>query len=146
MTCRVLNIARQPHYRWLTNPVTAAEWAEAPLTCDCRVIRPRGRVAGVLLLCRSRGLWWRLRTVDAGLPVLSRDRGVWGRRLAMVVGVCEVVRAGADLSSRLKAGRSPGPSAPVTSCFAVVGRRKGNRASGKPCHPTCHQRHPVKVT
>ena len=29
VTCRVLNIARQPYYRWLTNPVTDAELIEA---------------------------------------------------------------------------------------------------------------------
>jgi putative transposase len=31
VTCRVLNIARQPYYRWLDNPVTDAELAEAYL-------------------------------------------------------------------------------------------------------------------
>lgn len=29
VTCRVLKIARQPYYRWLTDPVTDAEWAAA---------------------------------------------------------------------------------------------------------------------
>ena len=29
VTCRVLGLARQPYYRWLDNPVTAADWAEA---------------------------------------------------------------------------------------------------------------------
>ena len=29
VTCRVLNIARQPYYRWLAAPVTASELAEA---------------------------------------------------------------------------------------------------------------------
>ena len=32
VTCRVLNIARQPFYRWLAEPVTQAEWDEALLT------------------------------------------------------------------------------------------------------------------
>jgi putative transposase len=31
VTCRVLKIARQPYYRWLTAPVTDAEWTEAHL-------------------------------------------------------------------------------------------------------------------
>ncbi|HEY6748698.1 MAG TPA: DDE-type integrase/transposase/recombinase [Mycobacteriales bacterium] len=31
VTCRVLKIARQPYYRWLAAPVTAAEWTEAHL-------------------------------------------------------------------------------------------------------------------
>jgi putative transposase len=31
VTCRVLKIARQPYYRWLTNPVTDAEWTQAHL-------------------------------------------------------------------------------------------------------------------
>lgn len=26
VTCRVLNIARQPYYRWLRDPVSALEW------------------------------------------------------------------------------------------------------------------------
>ena len=29
VTCRVLNIARQPYYRWLAQPVTDAEWYDA---------------------------------------------------------------------------------------------------------------------
>lgn len=29
VTCRVLNLARQPYYRWLKDPVTQAEWDEA---------------------------------------------------------------------------------------------------------------------
>ncbi|MGK2957016.1 MAG: hypothetical protein ACSLFB_01150 [Acidimicrobiales bacterium] len=32
VTCRVLNIARQPYYRWLACPITDAEWDEAQLT------------------------------------------------------------------------------------------------------------------
>lgn len=31
VTCRVLKIARQPYYRWLDDPVTDAEWAQAHL-------------------------------------------------------------------------------------------------------------------
>ena len=31
VTCRVLNLARQPYYRWLANPVTDAEWVRGPL-------------------------------------------------------------------------------------------------------------------
>jgi len=29
VTCRVLKLARQPYYRWLEDPVTTAEYAEA---------------------------------------------------------------------------------------------------------------------
>jgi transposase InsO family protein len=29
VTCRVLNLARQPYYRWLAAPVTDAEWVQA---------------------------------------------------------------------------------------------------------------------
>ena len=29
VTCRVLKLARQPYYRWLANPITDAELAEA---------------------------------------------------------------------------------------------------------------------
>jgi putative transposase len=29
VTCRVLKLARQPYYRWLADPVTDAEYAEA---------------------------------------------------------------------------------------------------------------------
>ena len=31
VTCRVLRLARQPYYRWLSEPVTDAEWNEAHL-------------------------------------------------------------------------------------------------------------------
>lgn len=31
VTCRILNVARQPYYRWLKNPITRAEVAEAHL-------------------------------------------------------------------------------------------------------------------
>jgi transposase InsO family protein len=31
VTCRVLNLARQPYYRWLACPVTDSEWREAHL-------------------------------------------------------------------------------------------------------------------
>ncbi len=31
VTCRVLNLARQPYYRWLADPVTDSEWREAHL-------------------------------------------------------------------------------------------------------------------
>ncbi|WP_228535052.1 hypothetical protein [Nocardia sp. BSTN01] len=36
VTCRVLQLARQPYYRWLAEPVTAGEIAEAP---SQRVVR-----------------------------------------------------------------------------------------------------------
>ncbi len=29
VTCRVLNLARAPYYRWLANPVTDADWVAA---------------------------------------------------------------------------------------------------------------------
>ena len=29
VTCRVLKLARQPYYRWLTNPITDAELTAA---------------------------------------------------------------------------------------------------------------------
>lgn len=31
VTCRVLKIPRQPYYRWLADPVSDAEWAQAHL-------------------------------------------------------------------------------------------------------------------
>ena len=31
VTCRVLNLARQPYYRWLADPVTDSEWQQAHL-------------------------------------------------------------------------------------------------------------------
>lgn len=31
VTCRVLNLARQPYYRWLAEPITDTEWREAHL-------------------------------------------------------------------------------------------------------------------
>jgi len=38
VTCRVLKIARQPYYRWLAQPVTAAELQLSPISlCVLRV-------------------------------------------------------------------------------------------------------------
>ena len=31
VTCRVLNIARQPYYRWLAKPISDTEWGDAQL-------------------------------------------------------------------------------------------------------------------
>jgi putative transposase len=76
VTCRVLNIARQPFYRWLAEPVTEAEWDEALLTnaifdahredpeFGYRFIVDEVRVAGfgvcertVWKICSANG-WW----------------------------------------------------------------------------------------
>jgi len=76
VTCRVLNIARQPYYRWLANTVTDAELDEAYLAnaifdahCDdpefgYRFLAVEARLAGfdvcdrtVWRICRDNG-WW----------------------------------------------------------------------------------------
>lgn len=76
VTCRVLKIARQPYYRWLANPVTDAEWAEAHLAealfdahCDdpefgYRFLADEARDTGLVLadrtawrICSENG-WW----------------------------------------------------------------------------------------
>ncbi|MFI7195772.1 MULTISPECIES: hypothetical protein [Nocardia] len=47
VTCRVLQLARQPYYRWLAEPVTASEIAEAyraNALFDAHYRRPRVRV------------------------------------------------------------------------------------------------------
>ncbi|WP_127507798.1 hypothetical protein [Actinoplanes solisilvae] len=43
VNCRVLNIARQPYYRWLARPVTDAEWSKPT---GRRVRRPPRRPRG----------------------------------------------------------------------------------------------------
>jgi putative transposase len=76
VTCRVLNIARQPYYRWLACPVTDAEWDEAHLAnalfdahrddpeFGYRFLADEARLAGhdtcdwrVWRICRDNA-WW----------------------------------------------------------------------------------------
>jgi putative transposase len=76
VTCRVLNIARQPYYRWLENPVTEVELAEAYLAnalfdahrddpeFGYRFLADEARDAGLVFadrtawrICRDNG-WW----------------------------------------------------------------------------------------
>src|SRR5262245_53715730 len=76
VTCRVLQIARQPYYRWLANPVGDAEWDEAHLAnavfdahrddpeFGYRFLADEVRAAGhaacdrtVWRICRDNG-WW----------------------------------------------------------------------------------------
>ena len=76
VTCRVLRIARQPYYRWLAEPVTDSEWAEAQLAnalfdahCDdpefgYRFLADEAKAAGftaaertVWRICSQNG-WW----------------------------------------------------------------------------------------
>src|SRR4051794_32638274 len=76
VTCRVLKIARQPYYRWLKQPVTAAELAEAYLAdalyeahkddpeFGYRLLGDEARDAGqtgcdrtMWRICRDNG-WW----------------------------------------------------------------------------------------
>ena len=76
VTCRVLQIARQPYYRWLAEPVSEAEWDEAHLAnaifdahrddpeFGYRFLADEVRAAGhdacdrtVWRICRDNG-WW----------------------------------------------------------------------------------------
>jgi putative transposase len=90
VTCRVLKIARQPYYRWLTNPVTDAELEEAYLAnaifdahrddpeFGYRFLFDEVRAAGfevcertVWRICRDNG-WW---------SVIVRRRGRSGKKV-----------------------------------------------------------------
>ncbi len=90
VTCRVLNIARQPYYRWLAEPVTDAEWDRAQLAnaiCDAhhddpefgyRFLADEVRNAGLKACDRtiwkvaSENRWWstfgKTRSRKAGRP------------------------------------------------------------------------------
>ena len=84
VTCRVLKIAKQPLYRWLKNPVSDRDWADAQLTNAAIDIRKDDPVFGyrfiadeletpgfdaserrVWRLCCQQRLWSRQQSADA---------------------------------------------------------------------------------
>ncbi|MGE0784019.1 hypothetical protein [Mycolicibacterium sp.] len=104
VTCRVLNIARQPYYRWLATTVTDAEWDDAHLAnavfdahrddpeFGYRFLADEVRAAGfeacdrtVWRICRDNGCqkyihtYWLYKTVCAnrGVPVLILETALY---------------------------------------------------------------------
>jgi len=89
VTCRVLKIARGPYYRWLTGPVTAAEWDEALLTnvihdahrddpeFGYRFIADEVRAAGIAVSDRT---VWKLCSQRRWWSAFGKKRGRSGKR------------------------------------------------------------------
>jgi putative transposase len=89
VTCRVLKIARQPYYRWLANPVTAAELAEAYLAnalfdahrddpeFGYRYLADEARDAGHTGCDRT---MWRVCSANGWWSVFGKRRGKNGKK------------------------------------------------------------------
>ena len=83
VTCRVLKIAREPYYRWLAEPVTDAEWAEAHLAnalfeahrddpeFGYRFLADEARDAGLVLADRTA---WRICSENGWFSVFGKKR------------------------------------------------------------------------
>ncbi|WP_353354865.1 IS3 family transposase [Intrasporangium sp. DVR] len=89
VTCRVLKIARQPYYRWLADPVTATELAEAHLAnalfdahCEdpefgYRYLADEARDAGHQACDRT---MWRVCSVNGWWSAFGKKRGKNGKK------------------------------------------------------------------
>lgn len=89
VTCRVLKIARQPYYRWLADPVTATELAEAHLAnalfdahCEdpefgYRFLADEARDAGHQACDRT---MWRVCSVNGWWSAFGKKRGKNGKK------------------------------------------------------------------
>ncbi|WP_420371868.1 IS3 family transposase [Ornithinimicrobium pratense] len=89
VTCRVLNLARQPYYRWLTNPVTDTELAaayRANALFDAHVDDPEfgyryladeARDAGQGMCARTA---WRLCSANGWWSAFGKKRGKNGKK------------------------------------------------------------------
>ncbi|GAA2748112.1 hypothetical protein GCM10009868_40140 [Terrabacter aerolatus] len=89
VTCRVLKIARQPYYRWLAAPVTAAELAEAHLAnalfdahrddpeFGYRYLADEARDAGHQACNRT---MWRVCSANGWWSVFGKKRGKNGKK------------------------------------------------------------------
>jgi transposase InsO family protein len=89
VTCRVLNIARQPYYRWLADPVTEAEWRAAHRAnalfdahlddpeFGYRFLADEAREEGEPMAERTA---WRICSANSWWSVFGKPRGRNGKR------------------------------------------------------------------
>jgi transposase InsO family protein len=89
VTCRVLDLARQPYYRWLANPVTDAELAEAHLAnalfdahrddpeFGYRYLADEARDAGHTACDRT---MWRVCSTNGWWSAFGKKRGKNGKK------------------------------------------------------------------
>ncbi|GAB3399436.1 hypothetical protein GCM10027569_01410 [Flindersiella endophytica] len=89
VTCRVLKLARQPYYRWLAQPITAHELAQAYLAnalfdahrddpeFGYRLLGDEARDAGHVACDRT---IWRICTANSWWSVFGKKRGKDGKR------------------------------------------------------------------
>ena len=90
VTCRVLNLARQPYYRWLRNPLTSAEWVQAHRANALfdahrddpefghRLLADEARAAGQPMADRTA---WRITSANGWCSARRRARTAAGRVL-----------------------------------------------------------------
>lgn len=89
VTCRVLNLARQPYYRWLADPVTDAEWIAAHRAnalfdahrddpeFGYRFLADEARAEGQAMAERTA---WRLCSSNGWWSVFGKPRGRNGKK------------------------------------------------------------------
>ena len=89
VTCRVLNLARQPYYRWLRNPLTSAEWVQAHRANALfdahrddpefghRLLADEARAAGQPMADRTA---WRITSTNSWWSAFGRKERKNGRR------------------------------------------------------------------
>jgi transposase InsO family protein len=89
VTCRVLNLARQPYYRWLAEPVTDAEWVAAHRAnalfdahhddpeFGYRFLADEARDEGQAMADRTA---WRLCSTNGWWSVFGKPRGRNGKK------------------------------------------------------------------
>ena len=89
VTCRVLNLARQPYFRWLTNPITGAEIEEAyranalfDAHCDdpefgYRYLLDEARDAGADMSARTA---WKICSDNGWWSAFGKKRGKNGKK------------------------------------------------------------------
>ena len=89
VTCRVLNLARQPYYRWLRNPLTSAEWVQAHRANALfdahrddpefghRLLADEARAAGQPMADRTA---WRITSANGWWSAFGKKKSKNGRR------------------------------------------------------------------
>jgi hypothetical protein len=89
VTCRVLNLARQPYYRWLAEPVRAADWVAAHRAnalfdahrddpeFGYRFLADEARDEGQAMADRTA---WRLCSTNGWWSVFGKPRGRNGKK------------------------------------------------------------------
>ncbi len=117
VTCRVLKLARQPYYRWLKQPVTQAEWAQAHRANALfdahrddpefghRLLADEARDAGQSMADRTA---WRICRDNRWWSAFGKKRGGNGKKPGPPVhdDLCAVIDGNGRVRHEFTAGRS----------------------------------------